>query len=212
MTESGLGAARCDASNARSAVDILVGAFLDDPTWSWIVADPVIRPDVLRVLWQAFADSALRYSSLWISEGATAAAVWIPPDGEEMSEEQAAVVMPTLEAMLGAAAPHVFAAMEEFDKAHPHHEPHYSLSLLGTEVTQTGHGYGLRLLADTLTVVDSSDQPAYLEASNPVNVGLYERYGFERFGSFTLPDGGPTVTTMWRRRASERSCQRHASL
>jgi GNAT superfamily N-acetyltransferase len=195
---------RAEPSDAAAAVDLLVGAFLDDPTWSWIVPDPRRRPDVLRVLWQAFVDSALGYSTLWLTQSVTAAAVWIPPDGEEMSEAQADVVMPRLEALLGPDASHTFAAMDEFDRAHPHHEPHYPLSLLGTAVAQRGHGYGLQLLADTLAVVDHADLPAYLEASNPVNVGLYERHGFERFGSFTLPGDGPTVTTMWRPRSSER--------
>ena len=40
--------------------------------------------------------------------------------------------------------------------------------------------------------------PAYLEASNPANVALYARYGFDVFASFTLPQGGPEVITMWR--------------
>ena len=40
--------------------------------------------------------------------------------------------------------------------------------------------------------------PAYLEASNPANVPLYQRHGFELAGAFDLPDFGPTVHTMWR--------------
>jgi hypothetical protein len=35
-------------------------------------------------------------------------------------------------------------------------------------------------------------------ASNPVNVPLYQRYGFEPLGSFRLADPGPEVVTMWR--------------
>lgn len=43
--------------------------------------------------------------------------------------------------------------------------------------------------------------PAYLEPSNPANVPLYARYGFEVLGSFSLPGGGPGVVTMWRQPA-----------
>ncbi|MGY9080371.1 MAG: hypothetical protein ACKVKB_06210 [Candidatus Nanopelagicales bacterium] len=39
--------------------------------------------------------------------------------------------------------------------------------------------------------------PAYLEASNPANIPLYQRYGFEQVGEFAVAEG-PTVTTMWR--------------
>jgi ribosomal protein S18 acetylase RimI-like enzyme len=191
-------AVRCDATNAAIAVDLLVAAFGEDPAWSWIVPDPELRPAALRTLWQAFADNALRYTTLWINDTASAAAVWIPPDGEEMTADQEADVTVQLTDLLGAGAPHAFAAMAEFDDAHPHHEPHFSLSLLGTDPRQRGHGHGLQLLADTLVDVDAARMAAYLEASNPANVALYERYGFERFGAFQLPAHGPTVTTMWR--------------
>jgi ribosomal protein S18 acetylase RimI-like enzyme len=56
----------------------------------------------------------------------------------------------------------------------------------------------LGLLAANLRRLDAEASPAYLEASNPANVALYERYGFQVRGSFALPEGGPTVCTMWR--------------
>jgi len=40
--------------------------------------------------------------------------------------------------------------------------------------------------------------PAYLESSNPKNLERYGRLGFEPLAEFSMPDGGPTVTTMWR--------------
>ena len=85
-----------------------------------------------------------------------------------------------------------------FEAAHPREEPHYYLSLLGTDPAQRGRGLGLALLADNLARVDAEGAPAYLEASNPANVPLYERHRFEVIGHFDLPDGGPRVHTMWR--------------
>jgi hypothetical protein len=40
--------------------------------------------------------------------------------------------------------------------------------------------------------------PAYLESSNPANVALYVRYGFEPHATIAIPHDGPTITTMWR--------------
>jgi hypothetical protein len=40
--------------------------------------------------------------------------------------------------------------------------------------------------------------PAYLESSNPNNVALYQRYGFQPYAQIPIPNGGPTITTMWR--------------
>ena len=78
----------------------------------------------------------------------------------------------------------------------------YAASLLATDPAHRGHGHGhghgLRLLADNLRRLDAGGARAYLDASNPVNVPLYERYGFRLLGAFDLPDGGPTVHAMWR--------------
>lgn len=89
-------------------------------------------------------------------------------------------------------------AFELFEAAHPREEPHYYLSLLATDPAHRSHGHGLRLLADNLRRLDAEGASAYLEASNPANVPLYERHGFKLLGAFDLPDGGPTVHTMWR--------------
>src|SRR5437868_1776431 len=53
-----------------------------------------------------------------------------------------------------------------------------------------------------LTANHAAGMLAYLEASNPANVPLYERYGFRVAGAFDLPDSGPRVHMMWRERAS----------
>jgi hypothetical protein len=56
----------------------------------------------------------------------------------------------------------------------------------------------MRLLAENLSLIDTAGAPAYLESSNPVNLGRYRSVGFEKHGEFALPEDGPTVTTMWR--------------
>jgi GNAT superfamily N-acetyltransferase len=187
----------CDPADAEIVVDILVGAFHEDPTWSRVFPDEASRRQLLRALWGMFVDGALRYRTVWLNDSATAAAVWIPPGGTELSEEQEEALVPNLTA-LGLDTELLLGIFEAFEVSHPRAEPHWYLSLLGTRADMRGHGYGLGLLAETLQLVDAAGAPAYLEASNPANVPLYQRYGFEPAGSFTLPRGGPTVTTMWR--------------
>ena len=195
----------CGPTDIDTVVEILVDSFYDDTTWSWVFPNPDRRRDQQRVLWHALASGAMRYPTVWLSAGDTSTAVWIPPEGTELSEDQETALVESMTELLGDEAPRVLRVFEAFEKAHPKDEPHYLLSLLGTAVAHQGHGYGLRLLAETLKVVDAEDMPAYLEASNPANVALYQRYGFELYGSFALPDGGHDVPTMWRRRQSERS-------
>ena len=54
------------------------------------------------------------------------------------------------------------------------------------------------LLEPGLARADAEGLPCYLESSNPLNVGLYERHGFEVTREHHLPDG-PLLTYMWRR-------------
>jgi len=188
---------RATRADRDTVVALLVSAFRDDPVWGWACPDPALRTQQHRQLWGAFADGALRYPWVWLTAGGTATAVWIPPEGTEMSPGQEADLDGVLETWPGEAAARVRHAMERFEQAHPHDEPHYYLSLLGTDAAHRGHGYGLGLLRDTVREVDEVGAPAYLEASNAANVPLYERYGFAPLGSFGLDDG-PEVITMWR--------------
>lgn len=46
-----------------------------------------------------------------------------------------------------------------------------------------GKGFGAVLMQHALTPCDRDRTLAYLESSNPKNVPLYERYGFESLGT-----------------------------
>ena len=61
-----------------------------------------------------------------------------------------------------------------------------------------GQGIGAELLKRGTTVCDSRGMPAYLESSNPRNVPLYERHGFEIRAQQAIGENGPTVWFMWR--------------
>jgi GNAT superfamily N-acetyltransferase len=130
--------------------------------------------------------------------------MWIPPGETELTPEGEDQLVLLLTELLGDGAERVMHAFELFEEAHPRDEPHFYLSVLATDPQHRGHGYGRGLLAANLATIDEAGMPAYLEASNPANVPLYERYGFRVNGSFDLPDGGPRVHTMWRPRSRDR--------
>jgi len=193
-----LGPRIASLQESSDVVEILVGAFHDDPTWSWAFPDPARRAEQHRRLWALFVEGAMRFPWVWLTQGDTATSVWIPPDESDFSEEQEAALEPLLVEMLASGASRVLKGVELFEQAHPRAVPHFYLTLLGTSPEHRGHAYGLRLLAENLRRVDEAGMPSYLEASNPANVPLYMRYGFEVLGSFALPEGGPEVFTMWR--------------
>ncbi len=184
--------------DAATVTEILVRAFFRCPTWGWVFPDPAVRAEQHRAFWGRLVEGGLRYPWVWLAAGGVTTSVWIPPGEAELSPEQEAALEPMLKDLMGPASARVLAAVETFDAHHPHDEPHYYLSLLGTDPAHYGNGYGLGLLEANLRLVDAEGVPAYLESSNPANVPLYERYGFRLRSSFELPGGGPTVPTMWR--------------
>jgi GNAT superfamily N-acetyltransferase len=186
------------ADDAATVTEILVRAFNNCPTWGWAFPDQAARAAGHRALWGLLVEGAMRFPWVWLGAGGVTTSVWIPPGESELTAEQIERIEPMLKQMLGDGASRVLTALDAFDAAHPHDEPHFYLSLLGTDPAHYGHGYGLGLLAENLRIVDAQGMPAYLESSNPANVPLYERYGFRQRGSFELPGGGPTVPTMWR--------------
>jgi GNAT superfamily N-acetyltransferase len=182
----------------ETVVDILVDAFYGDPLWSWALPDPERRRDQHRVLWRATVEGAIRYPWVWVTDGASATSVWIPPGGSEFSDEQSADFGPAMREQLGSDAVRVLETFDALEHAHPHDVPHFYLSLLGTDPRQRGQGHGLGLLAHNLARIDEIGAPAYLESSNPANVPLYERHGFTVLSWFAPPGGGPEVAGMWR--------------
>jgi GNAT superfamily N-acetyltransferase len=129
---------------------------------------------------------------------AESVAVWTPPNVPELSDESLATIPPLLDKLLGSRAPVVLDGLLLFDAAHPHDAPHYYLGFVATHDDHRGNGIAEQLLADNLTRIDAEHMPAYLESSNPKNLTRYGRLGFVPRDEFALPDGGPTVTTMWR--------------
>jgi GNAT superfamily N-acetyltransferase len=181
-----------------AVTDTLAEAFYSDPVWSWAFPDPERRLEQHRAVWGLFIASALEYRWVWLTDECAAAAVWIPPGRPELQPEDEVRLRTLLDDLLGDGASRVIETQRRFDAAHPHREPHFYLSLLGTHPDRRGRGIGMGLLADTLARIDEEGMPAFLESTNPDNDHRYERLGFSPCGEFELAEDGPTVGQMWR--------------
>jgi GNAT superfamily N-acetyltransferase len=181
----------------------LTAAFAGDPLWRW--AFP--RLEDLEVFWRFVIASGLRYP--WVRvrptafggacpDGFEAVALWIPPGGTELTEQEEAELPALFERQIGARAADLLELLDRFEAAHPRDRPHYYLSLLGTDPAHRGKGLGMALLAENLALIDAEGMPAYLESSNPSNNARYEGVGFVKVGEFTTPDDAHVVATMWR--------------
>jgi GNAT superfamily N-acetyltransferase len=196
--EGEISARRATAADAGRIATIIALAFAGDPVWGPAMARPDGRTDHHAAMWRPFVDGALRYPATWLTAGGEAVAIWIPPGGTSMTPGQEERVPRLAAGHLGAAAGDYLELLDTFHAAHPAGEPHYFLTLFGTHPGHAGHGYGMRLLAHNLDLIDAEHQPAYLESSNPANNRRYASVGFEPLGEIRSPRDGAVITTMWR--------------
>jgi ribosomal protein S18 acetylase RimI-like enzyme len=71
------------------------------------------------------------------------------------------------------------------------------LSLFGVEALHRNSGRGAALLQHRLCQCDREHLPAYLWSSNPLNISLYERHGFEIAGTIQV-GSSPSIFPMLR--------------
>ncbi len=187
-------------AEAEQVTELFTLAFHHDPTWAWAFPYAEKRVAHHNIWWGLYMHSAVPYGCVWMTEDGGAASLWIPPNAQELSDEDEARVEPLLRELVGAHADDVLTLLDRFDASHPRDTPHYYLSLLGTHPDHRGQGKGMGLLAANLALIDEQGFPAYLESSNRDNDHRYERLGFVKVGEFAAPGGGPTVACMWRDR------------
>jgi ribosomal protein S18 acetylase RimI-like enzyme len=193
--EREVSARRATPADIDVVTTIIELAFATDPVWSRALGSLEIAQR--RPFFRLFAEGMSRYPWTWLLDGSRAASLWVPPGGTEMSPEQEDRLL-ELASGLGSEEDNFRELMRRFEAAHPHGEPHYYLSMLGTHPDHRGQGLGMQLLANNLALIDVEHCAAYLESSNPANNHRYARVGFEPVGEFAYPGDGPVVTTMWR--------------
>jgi GNAT superfamily N-acetyltransferase len=180
-------------------LETLVLAFASDPVWGgWAFPDRDHAMHQRRAFFALWLRSALRYPAVRVTQACEAVALWYPPWGSENTEEDERQLVFTAKSLLGSHAEVFLKGCDLIEASHPHGEPHYYLSLLGTHDNHRGKGLGMALLRETLALVDAEGMPAYLESTNPKNNHRYERVGFRRIGAYSLPGEGPQVDMMWR--------------
>ena len=83
------------------------------------------------------------------------------------------------------------------EAVHPNRD-HFYIQVVGVSPDRKGQGLGGRLMRHVTGLADEANLPVYLETSNEVNLGFYNRYGFELSEELKPPGGAPPVWTMTR--------------
>lgn len=178
---------------------VLGRAFTTDPVFGWILQGAGGLEHRLTLAFTAFSVGAARKPSaqVLVTPERTAAAIWLPPGEWRVPVRDVVGQMPRLLRAYGTRSVRALKLLSVVEKQHPT-EPHWYLEAIGTVPEARGQGIGPRVLTPVLEKCDAAGLPAYLESSNPRNIGFYERHGFVKMPLFALPNGCPVITPMWR--------------
>lgn len=181
------------SADAAAGIDTIVLAFAADPVARWTWPQPRQYLASMPNLARAFGGNAFAHGSAYRTEDLAGVALWLPPgvqpDHEGLGETIRRSVAPPL-------LDDVVAMFERMAAYHPS-EPHWYLPLIGVDPTRQGKGLGDALMAHALERCDRDGAPAYLESTNPRNVSLYRRHGFEALGTIQV-GSSPPMTPMLR--------------
>lgn len=177
-------ASRSEAGRVLSGLTL---GFAADPFMRWLYPEPGAFLEHFPRVMDLFGGRAFETASAHRNEDCTAVALWLPP-GVHPHEEQLVtcfehtVAPEKLEAL--------FATFEQMDEFHPDY-PCWHLAFIAVDPAQQGRGLGAALLEASLEQCDRDGSPAYLESTNPANLSLYRRFGFERIGLIETDDAPP---------------------
>ena len=182
------------ADEQPRAIASVVAAFVADPLARFALPSPheYLRamPDAIRM----FAGRSFENRSAFVSEDLTGAALWLPPGVEPDAEAleklfRETVAADRLDDLLG--------TFEKMGQSHPE-DPCWYLPMIGVDPHVQGTGLGGALMRHAVARCDAEGLLAYLESSNPRNLSLYERHGFEVMGEIRV-GAAPLVRPMLRR-------------
>jgi GNAT superfamily N-acetyltransferase len=181
-------------SERATVIGVIALAFAADPMARWFLPHPATYLAVMPDVAAAFGANGFPHGAAHLIEGGMGAAMWLPPGVAPDAE--------TLMALTHTHAPadrvgDMMQIFEQMDRYHPS-GPCWYLPLIGVDPAHQGRGCGSALMRHALAQCDRDGVFAYLESSNPRNVSLYLRHGFEIMGSIQV-GSSPTLVPMLRR-------------
>jgi GNAT superfamily N-acetyltransferase len=197
MAEITVGKARPE--DLERLADAFADAFAEDPIFGWLLERKPHRDRRLLRFFRILLREELRQSDheTYLSQDGSGGAIWKGIDRWKTPPSTILRQTPGMALAFGPGNSRPWKVLGAMEKVHPR-EPHYYLETLGTKQAVQGKGVGSAVMSLMLERCDREGVPAYLESSNPKNIPLYARHGFEVRDPVPLPAGAPVLTPMWR--------------
>ena len=173
------------------AVNLLLLAFSNDPFQRYLMPNPSTYLRNSAIWFNNAASQSISLNAMMGTDDYSCIALWFPPNHTIEYE----VLDATLKELPSDSQQDIFQYFREFDENKP--KDVWYLEYLGVDPNKHSLGLGSLLLKNSLNKIDDLHQPAYLESSNPRNMSLYERHGFETLTKIQFGEG-PLMHTMYR--------------
>ncbi|GAA0953785.1 GNAT family N-acetyltransferase [Virgisporangium aurantiacum] len=167
-------------ADRKRVLDSLVAAFAADPVLRHLFPDDDTYPRYATAFFGRLFDKRVAARTVWTIGPGLSVAMWDtpangaaePPGGDPLDDLPAD------------ARARIDAYDHTVHNGLPDH-PFWYLGVLGTHPDHKGRRWGRALIADGLRRAADDGLPAVLETSNPGNVDIYRRAGFEVVGELT---------------------------
>ena len=173
--------------------ETLTAAFFDDPVLSWLLPRRESRAERLRRFFKLeLRLVGLARGTVWTTERGEGAAITTPPGQWKLPWSVTLRHGRPFAGAFGTRLPVAALLLQLMEHRHIR-EPHHYIAYVGVVPASQGRGLGASLMRPTLDRCDQRNLPAYLEASSPRSVALYQRLGFEILDELRLRDSPPLV-------------------
>ena len=146
-------------------------AFATDPFVRWVLPDPLDFVTGSLTHAGITTGPAFDTGTVYMIGETLGAAVWISPDAKFTRKVR--------DSDDGADMPDDLAELVQKSGAFKPSKPHWYLAYIVVDPAHRGKGLGTALMNHSLDIIDRQQMPVYLESTNPANLSIYKRHGFE---------------------------------
>jgi ribosomal protein S18 acetylase RimI-like enzyme len=165
-------------ADAARVIDTIVLGFSADPIMRWLYPQPQEYLRFFPMITRLFGGRAFDHDSAYHLDGYIGSALWLPPGIHPDEEGLVSLLKDSLsDSILNDA----FSLLEQMERFNPK-EPCWHLAFIAVDPAHQSNGLGSRMLEHSLKACDKDRKIAYLESTNPANLPLYKRHGFELVG------------------------------
>ncbi len=176
------------SSEASRAVAALTSGFIADPFMRWIYPEAHSYLESFPKLVHLLSAPAFEDGTAYAADDYSGAALWLSP-GKTLDEEAIGKLIE--ETVRSEIREDLYSVLEQMDTYHPSDDPCWYLPFIGVDMARQGRGLGSALMKHALERCDEDGTHAYLESSNPANISLYERHGFQVMGRIDAGSAPP---------------------